>query len=196
MAVAVIFGRIVSTALTLIVVPVTYHTLEELSASLQRVLARLQGFGKRPERDDPDDRPDREDRELASAEPRPSAVVIDGPRCDGYNSLLREPGPIVKARGSLVGRVGAPGAAPRMAAGHAKSLLNIRGCSSSLECPRWPRKRRRDEAREIEENGGVQEWLIWRARKARVRATVPWVRIPPPPPCALHFCALEMLKGR
>ncbi len=57
-------------ALTLIVVPVTYHTLEELSGSLQRVLARLQSFGKRPERDD---RPDRKDHELAPAEPRPSA---------------------------------------------------------------------------------------------------------------------------
>ena len=36
-----------------------------------------------------------------------------------------------------------------------------------------------------EELGGVQEWLIWLARKASVPATVPWVRIPPPPPCVL-----------
>ena len=31
------------------------------------------------------------------------------------------------------------------------------------------------------EPGGVQEWLNWPARKAGVPATVPWVRIPPPP---------------
>ena len=71
MGVAVIFGLTVATALTLIVVPVTYHTLEELSGSLQRVLARLQSFGKRPP--DRDDRPDREDRELAPPELRPPA---------------------------------------------------------------------------------------------------------------------------
>ena len=28
----------------------------------------------------------------------------------------------------------------------------------------------------------MQEWLNWPARKAGVPATVPWVRIPPPPP--------------
>jgi multidrug efflux pump subunit AcrB len=48
MGVAVIFGLTVATALTLIVVPVTYHTLEELSGSLVRVPARLRNSAKRP----------------------------------------------------------------------------------------------------------------------------------------------------
>jgi multidrug efflux pump subunit AcrB len=48
MGVAVIFGLTVATALTLIVVPVTYHTLEELSGSLVRVPARLRNSRKRP----------------------------------------------------------------------------------------------------------------------------------------------------
>ena len=34
----------------------------------------------------------------------------------------------------------------------------------------------------------MQEWLIWLARKASVGATLPWVRIPPPPP--------HMVEGR
>ncbi len=39
------------------------------------------------------------------------------PGCAGYNSLLRHPGSIIKAKASLVGRVGAPGVASRLAAG-------------------------------------------------------------------------------
>ena len=83
---------------------------------------------------------------------------------------------------------------PRMAAGHLRSHASIfegiRGCSFSQSGPGWPEMASQETARwrrKIEKTGGVQEWLIWRARKARVRATVPWVRIPPPPPCALHF---------
>ena len=46
--------------------------------------------------------------------------------------------------------------------------------------------------------GGVQEWLIWLARKASVPATVPWVRIPPPPPCVLWLrpCANRVCELR
>lgn len=47
MGVAVIFGLSVATVLTLIVVPVTYHSLEELSGSMQRLPDRLRGSRKR-----------------------------------------------------------------------------------------------------------------------------------------------------
>ena len=50
-------------------------------------------------------------------------VAIDGPRYAGYNSILRQPGPIVKARESLVGR----GAGGGLENGRpsAKSLVNL-----------------------------------------------------------------------
>ncbi len=47
MGVAVIFDLSVATVLTLIVVPVTYHSLEELSGSMQRLPDRLRGSRKR-----------------------------------------------------------------------------------------------------------------------------------------------------
>src|SRR4029450_10019639 len=37
----------------------------------------------------------------------------------------------------------------------------------------------------VEQRGGVAEWPKVRHWKCRVRATVPWVRIPPPPPFLL-----------
>lgn len=36
--------------------------------------------------------------------------------------------------------------------------------------------------------GGVPERLIGAVLKTVVRASVPWVRIPPPPFLSLHFC--------
>src|SRR5262245_25613154 len=38
--------------------------------------------------------------------------------------------------------------------------------------------------------GGVAEWPKVRHWKCRVRATVPWVRIPPPPPHPVHDLAV------
>jgi Cu/Ag efflux pump CusA len=47
MGVAVIFGLTVATVLTLVIVPVTYHSLEELSQSLQTIPARIRRRGRR-----------------------------------------------------------------------------------------------------------------------------------------------------
>ena len=47
--------------------------------------------------------------------------------------------------------------------------------------PRGRRSHQRDSIPGPPQPGGVQEWLNWPARKAGVPATVPWVRIPPPP---------------
>ena len=46
MGVAVIFGLTVATVLTLVIVPVTYHSLDDMSGALQTLPSRL-GFGRR-----------------------------------------------------------------------------------------------------------------------------------------------------
>src|SRR5688572_30607431 len=43
----------------------------------------------------------------------------------------------------------------------------------------------------VEQRGGVAEWPKVRHWKCRVRATVPWVRIPPPPPFCFRWAVLD-----